>query len=85
MIVGIGRSFFKIEFRDTARKGGRTVTPLIRTRFGGGGVRRTPSRWCRYLHTRGGGGRRGRFVSDQFGRMFADENNVARGTSEMRF
>ena len=24
-------------------------------------------------------------VSDQFGRMFADENNVARGTSEMRF
>ena len=48
-------------------------------------VRRTPSRWCRYLHTRGRGGRRGRFVADQFGRMFADENNVARGTSEMRF
>ena len=43
------------------------------------------SRWCRHLHTRGSGGRRGRFVSDQFGRMFADENNVARGTSEMRF
>ena len=75
----------KIEFCETAREGGRTVTPLIRTRFGGGGVRRTPSRWCRYLHTRGSGGRRGRFVSDQFGRMFADENNVARGASEMRF
>ena len=44
-----------------------------------GGVRRTPSNWCRYLHTRRRGGRRGRFVSDQFGRMFADENNVARG------
>ena len=29
----------------------------------------------------GRGGRRGRFVSDQFGRMFADENNVARGIS----
>ena len=75
----------RIEFCETARKGRRTVTRLIRTRFGGGGVRRTPSRWCRYLHTRGRGGRRGRFVADQFGRMFADENNVARGTSEMRF
>ena len=75
----------KIEFCENARKGGRTVTLLIRTRFGGGGGRRTPSRWCRYLHTRGRGGRRGRFVADQFGRMFADANNVARGTSEMRF
>ena len=75
----------KIEFCETAREGGRTVRRRSWTRFGGGGVRRTPSRWCRHLHTRGRGARRGRFVSDQFGRMFADENNVARGTSEMRF
>ena len=54
-------------------------------RFGGGGVRHTPSSWCRHLHTRGRGGRRGRFVADQFGRMFTDENNVVRGTSETRF
>ena len=67
-----------------ARGGGRSRRSSGRD-SGVGGVRRTPSRWCRYLHTRGRGGRRGRFVSDQFGRMFADENNVARGTSEMRF
>ncbi len=36
MIIGIGRSFFKIEFRDTARKG--RVTRCVPWRFEGWGA-----------------------------------------------
>ena len=81
MFIGGRREFSKSNSaKMRARGGGRSGRSSGRD-SGVGGVRRTPSRWCRYLHTRGRGGRRGRFVADQFGRMFADENNGARGTS----
>ena len=37
MFIGGRPENSKIEFCETARKGGRTVTPLIQTKFGGGG------------------------------------------------
>ena len=76
---------FKIEFCETAREGGRTVTPLIRTRFGGGGVRRTRAVGVDTSTIAAAAGVEVVSFLTSFGRMFADENNVARGTSEMRF